>query len=119
MMPCTTSASKRRTMPDRKVLHINTRSGHGGAAHSTRQLHQALKHLPGIASIFVSGREGGDDVIDLGVSRWRYYANVLAFRTFGLDGPFNQRHWRALEPLIEATDIVHLHNVHGYYLPHA
>jgi putative colanic acid biosynthesis glycosyltransferase len=103
------------------VLHINTQSDHGGASQSTLQLHHALNRQPNISSTFISGRRGAAQepgVVDLGVPSWKLYANVLAFRALGLDGPLNVVQWRAVEPLIAAADIVHLHNVHGYYLPH-
>jgi Glycosyltransferase Family 4/Glycosyl transferases group 1 len=101
-----------------KVLHINTKSDYGGAAQTTLQLHRTLNEHTDTTSTFVSGRGSAPpDVLSLGVSSWKLYTNVLAFRTCGLDGPLNVKHWQTLEPLIESTDIVHLHNAHGYYLP--
>lgn len=102
------------------ILHINTRSDHGGAAQVALQIHHAVHCQPKMSSTFLAGRGSSNPpvgIATLNVARWKFYANVLAFRAFGLEGPLNMSAWQAAEPLIDACDIVHLHNAHGYYLP--
>src|SRR3546814_8334673 len=52
------------------------------------------------------------------MSRPRFLANVLAYRVAGVEAPFERGRWaRLLSERLEATDVVHLHNAHSYYLP--
>src|SRR3546814_12636815 len=52
------------------------------------------------------------------MSRPRFLANVLAYRVAGVEAPFERGRWaRLLSERLEATDVVHRHNEHGYHLP--
>ncbi len=112
-----------------RVLHVNTAARTGGAAQVAHALFEAQR-ARGAAADFFSGRpEAGTDEAgpegagteDAAVmSPLRFRANVLAYRAASVEAPFERARWaRLLPPRLDACDVVHLHNAHGYYLPDA
>ncbi len=102
------------------ILHLNTRSDAGGAAVAVRTLHTELNALGEVHSSLLAGRGISDPAHGfhtLANGRFRFLANVLAFRLLGLEGACNHAAWRRARPTIAAADLLHLHNAHGYYLP--
>lgn len=103
-----------------KVLRINTSLNHGGAALSSLNINNALIDL-GIDS-FMLGARGESNLesrlIGLGEGKFRRLINVAAYRVLGVEGLLNHNLWRKAIENIDEYDLIHLHNVHGYYMPH-
>ena len=103
-----------------KILHINTHTSKGGAAIVARNIHlQLLKNA--FQSRFYAGR-GVPDILNnietLHISNFQFLSNVLIYRLSSIEAPFNTTQWLKLLPeLLNWADVIHLHNVHGYYLP--
>lgn len=103
-----------------KVLHINTAFTRGGAALATANINNALNEL-GVDSWFLNAREPANlehKVLSLGESGLRLKINVLAYRIFGFEGFTNRGLWKSLIEELDQYDLIHLHNVHGYYMPY-
>lgn len=103
-----------------KVVHISTTSSGGGAAGVAKALQQNQRQR-GMDSVLLCGLGEATDheaVRTLGIGRSRHIANVLLQRLTGKEGLLNSRAWkRAKQRFVDRADLVHLHNVHGYYLP--
>lgn len=101
-----------------KILHINTVAAPSTAIGSIVQaLHVAARSF-GFKSAIVAGY-GSDEHSDYVMQpKVRYYANVLEARITGNDGfAAKDTTLRMLEYAKKYNpDIVHLHNLHGYYL---
>jgi putative colanic acid biosynthesis glycosyltransferase len=104
-----------------KVLIINTSADRGGAAAVAKGLYKSLKTRPDIDSIFISGRKSEDASIQsINTTRLSFLTNVMMFRLLGHEGFLNGKAWlKVLENYLDWADVVHLHNIHGYYLPHS
>ena len=103
-----------------KILTINTSCATGGAARVARTVHEELNLVDGVESIFVSGRDrvDGENIVELGVCKSKLLFNVLFYRFFSKEGVLNQGLWQTiLDSYYNWADVIHLHNVHGYYLP--
>lgn len=97
-----------------KILTINTRYiGGGGAAYIANTLHHEINKIKGYSSTFLYGR-GIDG--DIKSKRIIYpnmdYISALSYRLFAKEINFN----KCIEEEIKECDIVHLHNIHGYYI---
>jgi len=107
-----------------RVLHVNTAARTGGAAQVAHALF-AAQQARGEAAAFLSGRpeagtEGAGTEGAAVMSPLRFRANVLAHRLASVEAPFERGRWaRLLGARLDACDVVHLHNAHGYYLPDA
>jgi putative colanic acid biosynthesis glycosyltransferase len=96
-----------------KIVHINTTDDRGGAAKIAYLLHKELNEISGIQSRMLVREKNTDDssVNTFGISGWRRWWSILTARnhTF-LGGEQLLKHaW------IQEADIIHLHNIHGYY----
>lgn len=101
-----------------RVLHVNTAARTGGAAQVASALYRAQR-ARGQHATFLSGRpEPGGAPNEATLPRARFLANVLAYRATTAEAPLDTRRWRRLlASHLAESDIVHLHNAHGYYLP--
>jgi len=103
-----------------KILIINTEFNRGGAAQIARTLFQSLNQKSEFEGYFAYGR--GEKVDDERAIKFAYLPEVyfqgLLTRCFGLQGYGSWFSTRALEKFIirEKFDLIHLHNLHGYYL---
>ena len=103
-----------------RVLIVNTEQARGGAALIARTLHEGLNALPGHESLFAYGR--GPRTGDRQTWRFALQAEVcvhaLLTRATGLQGYGT---WLSTRRLVRTVrewkpDIIHFHNIHGYYL---
>ncbi|NLV10502.1 glycosyltransferase [Halomicrobium mukohataei] len=100
------------------VLHVHTRSVGGGGAQVVSDLHSRLNKRTNINSKLVVKEKGDeqDDVVEMkGGFLDRGFTHLIE-RKAGLEG-FGSFDSLKLPSLIRDhnTDIVHLHNIHGYY----
>lgn len=97
-----------------KILTINTRYiGGGGAAYIANTLHQEINKIDGYSSTFLYGRGiDGDDKSKRIIYPKMDYISALSYRLFAKEINFN----KDIEEEIKECDIVHLHNIHGYYI---
>lgn len=99
---------------------VNTEFNRGGAAQIARTLFQSLNKRKEFECYFAYGR--GEKVDDERVIKFAYLLEVyfqgLLTRCFGLQGYGSWFSTRQLEKFIirEKFDLIHLHNLHGYYL---
>ncbi len=103
-----------------KVLTINTTAYSGGAASVAKNIHDYLNSsLLGASSVFISGRgPSGDTIESLRIPKPIEMLNIFLYRLLGKEGLLNIRYWRELlHEHCSKIDVIHLHNVHGYYLP--
>ena len=106
--------------PATRVLLVNTAAAGGGAARMARTLHEGLGRQPGFESRLAVGRTRG--VGDPGTVRIAPPAevglHVAVTRLTGLQGFGSPVASRRLLGLVRSwsPDIVHVHNLHGYYL---
>ncbi len=103
-----------------KILMVNTSFNRGGAALIARTLCQSLNKKSEFESYFAYGRGKKADVertIKFAYLLEVYFQGLLT-RCFGLQGYGSWFSTRELEKLIikEKFDLIHLHNLHGYYL---
>ena len=92
-----------------KILTINTRYiGGGGAAYIANMLHQEINKLDGYSSTFIDGDENSKRIIYPKMD----YLSALSYRLFAKEINFNKN----IEEEIKNCDVVHLHNIHGYYI---
>ena len=103
-----------------KVLMVNTTYSHGGAAQIARMLHQTLNKSSEFSSYFAYGR--GPKVRDKQAFRFTWqpevYLHAFLTRMTGLQGCGS---WLSTRRLLRSIrdwepDIIHFHNIHGYYL---
>lgn len=103
---------------NRKILHINTVAAPSTAIGSIVQTLHAAARSYGFKSAIVAGY-GSDKHSDYVMQpKVRYYANVLEARITGNDGFAARDTTLRMLDYVERynPDIVHLHNLHGYYL---
>jgi len=102
-----------------KILHINTTFGRAGAALSVEQLSEALNKTGEFRSDILVGylfdEKYSGRVTRLG-SRAEYYINAAIDRLSGWSAawyPIDR--FNKIAKIVSNYDIVHLHNLHGYY----
>lgn len=97
-----------------KILTINTRYiGGGGAAYIANTLHKEINKIEGYSSTFLYGRGvDGDNNSKRIIYPKMDYISALSYRLFAKEINFNKN----IEEEIKNCDIVHLHNIHGYYI---
>lgn len=104
----------------RKILIINTTFSRGGAAQLARDLFFDLKKNPENQVLFAYGRDYEGDQADTCYfgNKFELYLHVLLVRFFGLEGFGSFYATRKLLRYIEQEkpDLIHLHNLHGYYV---
>jgi len=104
----------------KKILNVNTAFSKGGAAQVARMLHNGLNKTFEFSSYFAYGRGAGP--ADKKAFRFAYQLEICLHtfltRTTGLQGYGSYLSTRRLEKFIlkEKFDLIHLHNLHGYYL---
>lgn len=102
-----------------RVLIVNTTYKRGGAAGIAQALHRELSRLEGFESLFAYGRgaeqEPGTVCFAL---QAEVYLHALLTRATGVQGYGTWLSTRRLIKLIQEwkPDIIHFHNMHGYYL---
>ncbi|MGB9796072.1 glycosyltransferase [Fervidobacterium gondwanense] len=102
-----------------KVLQINSVCGVGSTGRIVWQIHEALKDA-GHESYLAYGREKSPnctDAVRIG-NKLDVYYHVFLTRFFDLHGFGSKNATRKFIKWFEHTnpDIVHLHNIHGYYI---
>jgi putative colanic acid biosynthesis glycosyltransferase len=102
-----------------KILMVNTEFSRGGAAQVAKILHEALNATPGFQSLFVYGR--GPKVYENALRfAWQpeVYLHAFLTRALGLQGYGSWFSTRRLKQVILQwnPNIIHLHNLHGYYI---
>lgn len=102
-----------------RVLQINSVCGIGSTGRIATDIHQVLKEQ-GHESYIAFGRDepkNCDSVIRIG-SKWDVYRHVALTRVFDKHGFGSKRATRAFLREVDKLnpDIIHLHNIHGYYL---
>lgn len=101
-----------------KVLQINTVCGVGSVGRIVRQIHEALREK-GHESYIAYGRKplGCDGAIRIGGDLDVYF-HVFLTRVFDLHGFGSKKATKKFLKIVEEInpDIIHLHNIHGYYL---
>jgi len=100
------------------VLQINTVCGVGSVGRIVRQIHEALREK-GHESYIAYGRKplGCDGAIRIGEDLDVYF-HVFLTRVFDLHGFGSKKATKKFLKIVEEInpDIIHLHNIHGYYL---
>lgn len=98
------------------ILHINTRYiGGGGAAAIANLLHNEINKNEGMQSRFLYGRGKSDDPKSIKTSyEFESYISVASTRIFGKS--LNRGLSQEVKNEIDNADIIHIHNLHGYYL---
>ncbi len=96
-----------------KIVHINTTDNRGGAAQIALLLHTELNKISGIESRMLVREKNTDDttIASFGVTGWRKWWSILTAR----DHTFLGEKELLNHPWIQDADIIHLHNLHGYY----
>jgi putative colanic acid biosynthesis glycosyltransferase len=101
-----------------KVLQINTVCGVGSVGRIVRQIHEALREK-GHESYIAYGRKPlrCDGAIRIGGDLDVYF-HVFLTRVFDLHGFGSKKATKKFLKIVEEInpDIIHLHNIHGYYL---
>ena len=99
---------------------VNTEFNRGGAAQIARTLFQSLNRKSGFECHFAYGR--GEKINDERAIKFAYlpevYSQGLLTRCLGCQGYGSWFSTKRLEKFIirEKYDLIHLHNLHGYYL---
>lgn len=98
------------------ILHINTRYiGGGGAASIANLLHNEINIQEGMTSRFLYGRGESDDPNAIKISlEFESYISAGITRIFGES--LNRALSKEAKKEIDNADIVHIHNLHGYYM---
>lgn len=97
-----------------KILTINTRYiGGGGAAYIANILHRKINEVDGYSSTFLYGRgiEGDENSFRITYPKMDYLS-ALSYRIIAREININKN----IEKYIMECDVVHLHNIHGYYI---
>jgi len=103
-----------------KILMINTVYFRGGAAGIAQTLHNALNETSEFSSFFAYGR--GPKMKNERTFKFAFpievYVHAFLTRATGLQGDGTYFSTKRLERFIlkEKFDLIHLHNLHGYYL---
>jgi len=100
-----------------RVVHCHPTDAKGGGSKLTYRLHDGLQRRHGVDSTLAVGKKHRDDetVHELGSLPGERYLTYGIERALSLDGfgsPSSLRFQRLID---EDVDLVHLHNVHGYY----
>lgn len=104
----------------KKILIINTEFLRGGTAKIARTLYHGLNKEEKVECYFAYGR--GEKIEDKKIMKFSYlpevYLHGLLTRNFGLQGYGSFFSTKNLERFISEHkfDLIHLHNIHGYYL---
>lgn len=102
-----------------RILRINTTYNQGGAALSAVNIQKSVADLD-VDTWMLSAR-GSQNIekhqLSLDESKLRLGINALSYRLLGIEGFANHGLWRRILSNIDNFDLVHLHNVHGYYMP--
>jgi Glycosyltransferase len=98
------------------ILHINTRYiGGGGAASIANLLHNEINKQQGMTSKFLYGRGEANDPNAVKISlEFESYISAGIARIFG--EVLNRKLSRKAKKEIDNADIIHIHNLHGYYV---
>lgn len=103
-----------------RVMVVNTTDSGGGAARMASLLHGELSNTPGVESHFAVGRRRRRE--SPGVKKLSSVAesglHLVLTRLTGMQGYGTPLATRRLVRLVQGwrPDVVHVHNVHGYYL---
>jgi len=103
-----------------KVLMVNTEYFRGGASRIAKTLYSALNITPEFQSFFAYGR--GPKVDDEKTFRFAWqpevYLHAFLTRTIGLQGYGSWLSTKRFVSFIrkQRSSLIHLHNIHGYYL---
>lgn len=99
-----------------KILTINTRYiGGGGAASIANLLHNSINKSDKMSSVFIYGRGESNDVNSIKITpEYESYISAAYMRIFGKE--LNRDLSINIKREIDRCDIVHLHNLHGYYV---
>jgi glycosyltransferase involved in cell wall biosynthesis len=104
----------------RKILHINTVVDRGGAAQNIWGMREALNKAGEFLIYFAFGRGRKPNCNEVFRIAWKpeVYLHAFLTRITGLHGYGSYSSTRRLEKFIlkEKFDLIHLHNLHGYYL---
>lgn len=98
------------------IIQINTRYiGGGGAASIANLLHNSINEQEGMNSRFLYGRGETNDPNAIKIAReFESYISAGSTRIFGKE--LNRGLPKIAKKEIDSADIVHLHNIHGYYI---
>lgn len=103
-----------------KVLIINTSYSEGGAAKIARELFQRLNNSSAYQTYFAYGRgkKGNGSVLFKFGNIFEFYFHAFLMRLLGIEGKGSYFSTKELINFIkrEKFDLIHLHNLHGYYL---
>ncbi|MDU5110363.1 MAG: glycosyltransferase [Clostridium sp.] len=99
-----------------KILQVNTRYiGGGGAAAIANLLHNSINKNKGMSSRFLYGRGQSDDIDSIKIGyEVESYLSAGAMRVIGKE--LNRGLSDEVKREIDDADIIHLHNIHGYYI---
>lgn len=98
------------------ILHINTRYiGGGGAAAIANLLHNEINKQEGMSSRFLYGRGQSDDENSVKIA-YEFESYISAGFTRILGDSKNRKLSEKSKREIDNADIIHIHNLHGYYL---
>jgi putative colanic acid biosynthesis glycosyltransferase len=98
-----------------KILHLNTALSRGGAAYIAKTLVQGLNGLSGISAQLLHGQNNLKTEMFYGIqNNYTRYVNAGLYRIFG--SPRIGIYSKEIANKIRSADIVHLHNLHGYWL---
>ncbi|WHE06057.1 glycosyltransferase [Thermoanaerobacterium thermosaccharolyticum] len=98
-----------------RILQINTKFSGGGAANIANSLHKFINENTENQSIFLYGRGKSDDPNSFKINNnLDVYFSAFSMRFFGESK--NLYFDKQIENFIRDTDIIHLHNLHGYYI---
>lgn len=107
-----------------KILSVNTHASQGGAARIAETVHRYLLGLPageGISAEMIVGwgnEEPNSNIHPLYRGSISKFANAGWFRLLGEDGRFlSKSSTEMLKGAIQKSNLIHIHNLHGYYLP--
>lgn len=100
-----------------KVLTINTTCGGGGAANIANMLHNYINKTKDNKSTFIYGRGSSDDINNYKISDdLSVNFSALSQRFLGNSLNLNFGLKNKLESFIKESDVIHFHNLHGYYI---
>lgn len=108
-------------MKKTKILHINTMDIGGGAARIAYDLNEGINKYYGDkfeSTLLVGRRKDYDNsnIIDFEISKSEINFNGILTRMFGLDSVYSNtfsKHFT--KEFIDQYDVIHLHNIHGYF----
>ena len=97
-----------------KILAINTSYTRGGAGFTAK----SIQNNNSDRDILCENYYICNDIkISFPLFFLRRYLNILFYRLFGISGIFNIYFYLKLLKSLSQYKIVHLHNIHGYYIP--